>query len=192
MAIYTVEELKKMGIKEVGEDVYISKKASFYSPNKICIGNHVRIDDFCILSGKINIGNYIHIAAYSALYGGDAGIEILDYSNISSRVTIYGVSDDYSGMTMTNPMIPEEYKNVMSAHVKIEKHVIIGATSVVLPGCILKEGSAFGSFSFINKSSDPWSVNAGIPVKKIKNREKKLLTYVEKFEMSLDKNCENI
>lgn len=185
MAIYSKEELKNIGFKSVGNNVYISNKASFYTPEKISIGNNVRIDDFCILSGKIILGNYIHVAAFSALYGGNDGIEIYDYANISSRVSIYSVSDDYSGMTMTNPMIPEEYKNVTSAKVIIEKHVIIGSTCVVLPGCILGEGSSFGCLSFINSNSEPWSVNAGIPARKIKDREKSLLELVKKFEKQL-------
>ncbi|MBP3890782.1 MAG: hypothetical protein J6D29_01275 [Solobacterium sp.] len=174
-SFYTEEELKTLGLKKVGEDVSISRKCSIYSPENIIIGNHTRIDDFCILSGTITIKDHVHIAAFSAIYGGEEGVYIDDYANISSRVSIYSISDDYSGETMTNPTIPAEYKNVKSAPVKIEKHVIIGATSVVLPGVTLKEGSAFGSFSFINKDSLPWSINAGIPCEYKKERSKKLL-----------------
>ena len=145
------------------------------------MGNNVRIDDFCILSGKITIGNYIHIAAYSALYGGDEGIVLEDYANISSRVCIYSISDDYSGNTMTNPMIPNKYKAVNSAPVNIGKHVIIGSTSVVLPGINIREGGAFGAFSFINRDSEPWSINVGIPYKKIKARQKNILELEKKF-----------
>ena len=45
----------------------ISKKVSIYSPQKISIGNNVRIDDFCILSGNITLGNYCRIAACGAM-----------------------------------------------------------------------------------------------------------------------------
>lgn len=176
------DELNKIGFKSIGENVLISKKASIYSPEKISIGNNVRIDDFCILSGKIEIKNYIHIAAYTALYGGEAGIFIDEYSNISSRVTVYAISDDYSGITMTNPMIPDKYKNIISKKVFISSNVIIGSTSVVLPGVILSEGSAFGSMSFINHNSEPWSINAGIPFHKIKERSKELLNLERNFE----------
>lgn len=72
---YNKEELENIGFKSIGEDVLISKKASIYSPEKIRIGNHVRIDDFVVLSGDITIGNYVHISAYVALYG-RFGIEI--------------------------------------------------------------------------------------------------------------------
>lgn len=178
---YSEEELKTLGFKKYGMDVRISRKASIYGAEKMILGSHVRIDDFCILSGSIQIGNYIHVAAYSALYGGTCGIYIEDFANISSRVSIYAVSDDYSGFSMTNPMIPDSYKRLEQATVRIEKHVIIGSTSVVLPGVTLGIGSAFGSFSLIKNNSEAWSINGGIPAKKIKNREQKILELEEQF-----------
>lgn len=181
-SFYTNAELKELGFSNLGNNVFISKKASFYGTSKMEIGDNVRIDDFCILSGKITIGNYIHIAAYTALYGGDSGIEIHDYTNISSKIAIYSISDDYSGQTMTNPMIPDKYKNIQTEKVLIEKHVILGSGCVVLPGVILKEGSSFGAMTLIDKSSEAWSINAGIPFKKIRGRSKELLLLEEKFK----------
>lgn len=174
-SFYDELELKKIGLKKVGNDVKISRYANFYAPENISIGDHVRIDDFCILSGEILIGNYIHIAAYSALYGSDVGIEIGDFANISSGVRIYAVNDDYSGESLTNPMIPECYKKLYKGKVVLQKHVIIGSGSVVLPGVELREGSAFGSMCLIKHSSQEWTINAGIPAKEIKRRSKKLL-----------------
>lgn len=184
---YTREELKKMNYLFLGENVLISRKASIYSAHQIEIGNNVRIDDFCILSGKISIGNYIHIAAYSGLYGSDYGIEIQDFSNISSKNSIYAVSDDYSGFTMTSPMIPDKYKNVYGKKVLIKKHVIIGSGCVVLPGVVLEEGSAFGALSLINKNSEAWTINGGTPYKKIKDRRKELLKLEEQFIREIKK-----
>jgi acetyltransferase-like isoleucine patch superfamily enzyme len=178
----STDELNELGLASFGDNVLISRKASIYGAENISIGNNVRIDDFCILSGKINIGNYIHIAAYTALYGGEKGIEINDFSNISSKIAIYSISDDYSGETLTNPMIPDKYKKVRSERVVIERHVIIGSGCVVLPGVVLKEGSSFGAMSLINRSSEPWSINVGIPFKKIKNRSKRLLELEKEFK----------
>lgn len=182
-SFYTDQELKELGLHTFGKNVKISRKASIYGADRLSIGDNVRVDDFCILSGHIELGNYIHIAAYTALYGGDKGIFISDFANLSSRISVYSVSDDYSGETMTNPMIPDKYKCVRSEAVYIGKHAIIGSTSVVLPGVNIAEGSAFGSFSFINQDSEPWSINVGIPFRKIKNRSKELLKYEENFEV---------
>ena len=45
------DELEKVGFGSIGDEVYISRHCSIYSAKNIHIGNHVRIDDFCILSG---------------------------------------------------------------------------------------------------------------------------------------------
>ncbi len=181
-SFYTKAELETMGFKKLGNDVCVSRKASIYGSKHISIGDHVRIDDFCILSGKIEVGCYIHIAAYSALYGGEKGIYVHDYSNISSRVCIYAVSDDYSGNSMTNPLIPEEYKFVEKKEVMIDKHVIIGCGSVVLPGSVLSEGTAVGAMSLIKCRTKAWSIYAGIPAILLKQRSNKLLKLANDFE----------
>ena len=180
-SFYSEEELKQIGFLAIGKDILISRKTSIYGAEHITIGDHVRIDDFCILSGCITIGSYIHIAAYTALYGGEKGIFMEDYSSLSSRVTVYSASDDYSGEAMTNPMVPDKCRNVRSGPVHIERHVIVGATSVILPGVTLREGSAFGSFSFINRDSESWSMNTGIPARKMRDRSRNILELEEKF-----------
>ena len=168
-------ELFALGLKSCGSNVKISRKASLYGVENISIGTNVRIDDFCILSGNITIGNNVHIAAYSALYGASEGIEIHDFANISSRVGVYAISDDFSGMSMTNPTIPNEYKLMCEKHVLIEKHAIIGTGSTILPGVKIAEGCAIGAMSLCKDSTIPWGIYAGVPAKKINNREKNLL-----------------
>jgi len=175
------QEIVEMGFKNVGKNVLISRKASVYSPQKISIGSNVRIDDFCVLSGTISIGNYVHIAVFSAIFGGNAGVEIHDFANLSSRVSVYALSDDYSGASMTNPMVPDEFKNVTQKKVVIGKHVIIGASSVVLVGAFLSEGASFGAFSLINSYIEEWTINVGIPCKKIKDRSRKVQELEKKF-----------
>lgn len=187
-SFYTEQELKQLGLKSYGKNVKISRHACFYGESNISIGDNVRIDDFCILSGHVIIKSFIHIAAYTALYGGEMGIFIDDFANLSSRICVYAVSDDYSGYTMTNPVVPSKYKRVKTAPVQIGKHVIIGTTSVVMPGVTLAEGSAFGSFSFINNDSEPWSINAGIPSKKIKDRCRTLLELEKQYINEIQDN----
>lgn len=182
-SFYSEEELKEIGLKNVGKNVLISRKCSLYGVENICIGDNVRVDDFVILSGYITLGNYIHISAGTYLYGGDAGIYVSDYCTISARCCIYAVSDNYLGEAMTNPMIPEKYRKVKQETVTLEKHVIIGAGSIVLPGVYLGEGSAFGSMSLINKSTEPWRVYKGVPAKVWRVRERKPLDFEEVFRV---------
>ena len=175
------EELENIGFKSVGEGVLLSRNAKVYGAEHITIGNNVRIDDFCILSRKIEIGNNVHIAAYSAMYGGEAGIKIDDFANISSRVCVYALSDDFSGRTMTSPMVPDKYKEVFNSPVYRGRHVIIGTGSTILPGTRLNEGSVVGAMSLVKKDVPAWTVVVGIPARKIKDREKGLLELEKEF-----------
>jgi len=167
-------ELRKVGFRNIGENVKISRNSQVYRPKLISIGNNVRIDDFCILSGNISIGSYVHISAYTALFG-KAGITIEDFVSVSSRVNVYSVNDDYSGKFLTNPTVPGELTNIKAEPVLMKKHVIIGAGSILLPGVIIGEGTAVGALSLVNQSLDPWKIYAGIPCRPIKNRKQDLL-----------------
>lgn len=180
-SFYSSEELQGIGLKVYGKNVLISRKASIYDASNITIGDNVRIDDFCIVSGTVRFGNNIHLAAYSALYGGRAGITVEDFANISSRVCIYAVSDDYSGYTMTNPTVPDEYKKVQNKPVYIGKHVIIGSGCTILPGVYLSEGVALGAMSLFKTKGEPWKIYAGIPAKVIKDRNRGLLELEKEY-----------
>lgn len=179
MGLLSRDQIDAMGFAAVGQDVRISDRASFYGISRIKLGNHVRIDDFCVLSagaGGIEIGNYIHIAVYTSLIGAGT-IKLGDYCNLSSRVSIYSSSDDYSGEFMTNPMVPAEYTGVTDAPVTLGRHVIIGCGSVVLPGVTLHAGVAVGALSLINRDCEAFGVYAGQPARHIKKRSDNLLRY---------------
>ena len=180
-SFYSESELRNIGFKSLGTDVHVSKKASIYGAENISIGNNVRIDDFCILSGKIIIGNYVHVAAFCGIFGGDMEVEVCDFAGISSRCSIYSQTDDYSGGFLTNPIIPEKYKNTIKGKVVIGRHSIIGTASSVLPGVIVKEGTSIGAMSLVNKDTEEWSVYAGIPARKIKERQRTILNLEKDF-----------
>jgi acetyltransferase-like isoleucine patch superfamily enzyme len=180
-SFYTLEELKKMKFKAIGKDVLISRYARIYSMKNIEIGSNVRIDDFCLLSGKIKIGNHVHISAYASLCGGDAGIVLEDFVNISEKVVIFAKTDDFSGATLTNPTIPDKYKNVLESQVILRKHAIVGVGSSILPGVIMGEGAVLGAKSFVKKSIEPWGIYAGTPARKIKERNRDLLKLEKEF-----------
>ena len=78
MAFLSNEELKKLGFKSIGKGVKVSSLASFYYPETIEIGNNSRIDDFCVLSGKIKIGSFVHIAVHCTLSGCSEGVFLDD------------------------------------------------------------------------------------------------------------------
>lgn len=180
MAWLSNEQMLEMGFAEIGDNVLLSDKASYYNCKNIRIGNHVRVDDFCVLSagaGGIDIGNHIHIAVFSSLIGA-GNIFLADFCNISSRVSIYSSNDDYSGAAMTNPTLPEALTQVHHANVKVGCHVIIGSGTIVLPGVNLEEGVAVGALSLVKKDCQSFGIYAGVPAKKIGERKRDLLNCV--------------
>ncbi len=174
------EDLENMGFKEYGRNVKISRNSSIYGPEKMRFGNNVRVDDFCILSGQVEIGSYVHIAAYVALYG-SSGIIIEDFSGISGRTIVYSAMDDFGGNYFTNPTVDPNYRNVISGNVILKRHVIIGAGSVILPDVTIGEGTAVGAMSLVKSSLDSWWIYMGIPVRKIRERERGVRKLGEKF-----------
>ncbi|NNC36252.1 MAG: acyltransferase [Hyphomonadaceae bacterium] len=168
-------ELNSLGFKRLGKNVRISEKASIYNADQIEIGDHSRIDDFCVISGNVKIGRNVHIAIYSQLSGGRPGIEMCDFSGLAYGCQIFAQSDDYSGTTMTNPTVPAEYKSEAEAPITIGRHCIIGTNSIVLPGVHIQEGTSVGAMSMVTKTTEPWSIYFGAPAKRIKARKKDLL-----------------
>jgi acetyltransferase-like isoleucine patch superfamily enzyme len=181
VAYLTDIELRSIGFKALGKNVKISDKASIYNPEQIEIGNNSRIDDFCVISGKVKIGQYVHIAPFCLVAGGEMGIQLDDFSGLAYQVQVFSQSDDYSGRTMTNPTIPANYKNEIKKPVHIAKHVIVGAGSIIFPGVKLSEGCSVGAMSLVNKNTAAWGIYVGNPAKRVKERKQNLLDLEVEF-----------
>jgi acetyltransferase-like isoleucine patch superfamily enzyme len=167
--------LDAMGFAALGRGVRISDKASIYDADRIKIGDFSRIDDFCVISGRVEIGRNVHIAPFCLVAGGAPGIEMDDFVGLAYRVTIFAQSDDYSGLTMTNPTVPTRFKAELCKRVRIGRHGILGSGAIVCPGVELGDGSAVGAASLVLKSCPPWTVLAGSPAIKLKDRRQDLL-----------------
>lgn len=186
MAFLNREQLETVGFKSVGKEVLISDKASIYGPENISIGDRVRIDDFCIISGVggfIEIHNFIHIAAYAALYGA-AGIIMEDFTAASSHTSIYSASDSYKGDCLMGPIIDEEFRNVIKGAVTLKKYSSLGSHAVVLPGITLEEGAVLGACSLAVKSLKKWTTYSGIPAKEFRPRSREM---IEKGKLQREK-----
>ena len=175
MAFLSAEQLLELGFKSLGKDVLISDKASIYNAEQMEIGDHSRIDDFCVVSGRVIMGRNVHIAVFCNVAGGNSGVMFDDFAGLAYGCQVFSQSDDYSGQTMTNPTVPAEYKSENKSPVRIGRHCILGTYAVVFPGVEIAEGTAVGALSVVTKSTDPWSIYAGNPARRVKKRKKDLL-----------------
>ncbi|WP_355662376.1 acyltransferase [Halomonas salifodinae] len=181
MAYLSKETLQAMGFKYLGNDVKISDRASIYNPGVIEVGDYSRIDDFCIVSGKVKIGKYCHITPMCLVAGGSPGVTISDFCTLAYGVKVFSQSDDYTGSSMVNSLIPTKYKNEFFSEVVLEKQVVVGAGSTIFPGVTIREGCSIGAMTLVNKSTNPWGIYVGNPARRIKDRKRDLLELEAQF-----------
>ena len=185
---YTEAELANEGFRHLGHNVLIARNCSIVGAENISIGDNVRIDGYCTITatghGYVNLGSYVHISVYCALFGGE-GIRMEDFSGLSSGVQMFSRSDDYSGEYMTNPTVPAKYTNAQGGPIVLKRHVIIGANSVILPNVTLEEGTAVGALSLVSKSLEPWTIYSGAPAKRIKRRDRQIIEHEKSLKDEL-------
>lgn len=184
MFCYTYDELKSLGVSTIGDNVRIHRSVQIFSPQHIHFGNNVRIDCFSLLSAGsegIYIGNHVHIAAGSYIFGGGGRVLIEDFCGLSSRVTLYTSTDDYSEGHMTNPTIPDEYRKVSNGPITLRKHALIGSGSILMPNVELGIAVSVGALTFITKKIGPFKVVHGNPARIIGNRNDRILEVERSF-----------
>lgn len=176
---YTEKELQELGIK-FGNNVKIHRTVLFFG-NNVELGSDVRIDCYSVItSGEpVVLGNNIHLAAGVHIFG-SSGVRIDNYCGLSSQCAIYSTSDDYTEGHMTNPTIPDEFRKITCAPVVLEKHVVVGWGSVIMPGVTLKQGASVGAQSYVNKDVPEYLVVRGAPIRKIGRRNHNRLLELEK------------
>ena len=182
--------LSKRKIKELcdvytDEEILISDTVQIYS--KIEIYGKVRIDDFVKISAPLILIGYNHISSFCCL-SGQKTIVMKEFSGLSSHCQLFTSSDNYTE-TLTNPTVPDAYKNIIHSGIILGKHVIVGANSVLLPGVVCNNFSSVGAMSLVKEDvSEGWMV-AGIPATKIKQREVKSIKYYEKILKKQGVSC---
>ena len=172
---YSDEELKNFTFKHLGKNVKISRFAHLYRTEKMEIHDNCRIDDFCILVGKIIMQGNVYISSYSLISGGDVGIAFEEFSVVTYRCNIFTGTDDYLGSSLTGPTVPAKYKSHKELPIILKRHAIVGANSTILPGVTIEEGTSIGACSLILKDTKPWKVYVGSPAKIISDRSKEML-----------------
>lgn len=181
MAFLSQEQMLSMGFKFLGNKVRISDRAAIYNADEIEIGDNSRIDDFCVVAGKVSIGRNVHVAVFCNIAGGSEGVTLEDFAGLAYGCHVFSQSDDYTGKTLTNPTVPAIYKRETKKAVHIGRHCIVGTNSLIFPGVNLGDGCSVGAMSMVTKSTEEWSVYSGIPAKKLKDRKRDLLALEQAY-----------
>jgi galactoside O-acetyltransferase len=169
---FSSEELSTMNFGSVGNNVYIAHNTVLVGTKQIFLKSNIRIDSFSVLiasNGYLNIGNYVHISSGSYL-ACSGGVVLEDFVGISAQVKIFSASDDFTGIALTGPCVPEQYRKIKKEQIVLEKHVLIGAGTTILPGVTIGASAAVGAMSLVTKSLKPFNIYAGIPARFVKSR----------------------
>jgi len=168
---YNREELLELGFKSVGRNNQISKLAKFYSTNSSIMGDNVRIDDYCLFKGKIELGNYIHIAGFCFLSGVGGYIKIEDYSGMSTHCSLFTAIENFISPSLMSPALNDEYAKSIKGTIILEKAVKLGTHCILLPNVTMGYGSSASANTLISRD-----VNKGAIIGP-KNRHFKIYGY---------------
>jgi acetyltransferase-like isoleucine patch superfamily enzyme len=146
---YTKEELLKLGFSKVGDDPMVSKDARFFGVSGT-LGDQVRIDAFAILTGRIELGDGVHVSPFCFMGGTGGVIRMGERSGISTHVSIFTKSDDYS--------VDGKDRGKVSGPVTIGRNSIVGSGSMVAPGVTIGDHVSIGCHAVVNHDIQPGMV----------------------------------
>lgn len=136
----------KIALKKLGSKVFIDTNVYFRYPSKVMIGNDVSINRGCEF--------------YPSLYHKDAIIVIGNNIRFGPSVKLLTAGHDHTKLHL--PDIAEK--------IIIKDNVWIGGNVVITKGVTIEEGTIVAAGAVVTKTTEPYSIYAGIPAKKIKDR----------------------
>lgn len=182
----------------VGQKPAVGRNVVFRHPHKVVLGDHVVIDENCVIDAKgegnrgIHLGNKVLIGRNTVLSckgpapGGT--ISIADRTNIAMNCVIhseekveigqnvliaaYGYivgGGNHSFDALDVPIIDQPSTN--KGGVVIEDDVWLGARVTVADGVTIGKGSVIGGCALVKDPVPPYSVSAGVPAKVIRSRK---------------------
>ena len=138
--------LLKTLVKSLGDNVSIQPDVYLLNVHNLEIGNNVSIHPMCYIEafGNVCIGDDVSIA---------------------HGVTILSVSHEYGDIS-----IPIKDQGILCRKTDISNNVWIGAKATILYGTKISEGSIIAANSVVNKDTEPFTINGGMPTKILKKR----------------------
>ena len=174
--------MERCAVNTIDPTATVSSHARIYTTHLV-VGKHCRIDDGVIITGYVEIGDYVHIGAYTVI-SGKHGVKIGDFTGIGMFVAIMTGSDDFSGSSMANPTVPCRFKpRLLTDPIVIGKNCLIGTHCTIMPGAIIRDGVGVGAHSLVKGECNADTLYGGIPAKKICDRSKDIWALTAQFEM---------
>ena len=160
--------LQRSGHIRFGETSRISRHARFFAggKGKITIGERCEIGAYALLNchgGPIEIGDDSTVNEYAVLYG-HGGLKIGNGVRIATQVVMVPANH---GIARDRPVWEQPQTKL---GIVIEDDVWIGAGARVLDGVTIAKGSVIGAGAVVTRSTEPYSINVGVPARKVGER----------------------
>jgi len=188
--------LRKFYLKRLlgscGSALIVGRGVTIRHPAKIHLGNNVAVDDYAVLDAKgesnrgITLGNNVMVGRSTVLSCKDGDIAIGDNSNIAQSCFIQSASNVVVGEKVlfgafcyligggdhksesTEVPIMDQGQTVKG--INISNNSWLGASVQVLDGTNIGRDAIVGSGSVVTRDVADYTVVAGIPAKKLKDR----------------------
>lgn len=148
-ACYSTEELLAIGFRSVGKNARVSRDARFFEISG-SLGDNVRIDAFTVITGNIRVGTGVHISPFCFLGGTGGEISMEDHSGLSSHVSLFTKSDDYSGAGTGGGKI--------TGGIRVGQRTVVGSGSTILPGVVIGENAKIGCACVVSHNIDAGTI----------------------------------
>lgn len=173
---FYIEGTPKLKIRGKGKNINIGNHISIFGKidlrnrenGKIIVEDNVKFDDNVRIvsarDGTIKIGEGSAIGPNTIINGG-GNVMIGKNVIFANNITINA-----------NDHIHKKSMNIMDqgfiyADVVIEDDVWLGANVCINKGVVLKKGSIIGANAVVTKNTEAYSINVGVPSRKILDRE---------------------
>lgn len=172
---FYIEGIPKLKIRGKAENISIGNNVSILGNidlrnrenGKIIFRDNVVIENDCRFvaarEGSIEVGEESVITAFAVINGG-GDIIIGKKCIIGPRVTINANDHKYD----KNSFIRDQ--GFIHAPIYIEDDCWLGANVAVNKGVRLTRGSVIGANAVVTRDTEPYSINVGVPAKKINER----------------------
>jgi len=150
---------------------YFRYKKSFSSKikRKVSIGINSRIGPYVMIDGEngsVSIGQNCSVNSFCWIGSGNSNISIGNDVRIGSGSVI----------SCSNHIFENRFKPIRTQGIKYDQNIVIGddvwigANVTILPNVIIGKGSVIGGGSVVTKNIEEFTVVAGNPATKIKER----------------------
>ncbi|MBW8332465.1 MAG: hypothetical protein K0M40_10630 [Prolixibacteraceae bacterium] len=159
----------------IGKNLHAGRGIFLWARHSITIGENFYIGKYCLIECDAIIGNYVILANYVSLIGRYDH----NYQEIGTPTR------------MASQIRDENYNwKGLNQKIIIEDDVWVGVGSIILSGVSIGIGSIIAAGSVVTKNVEPYSIYAGNPAKKIRNRfdsEEQLREHIRLYKLNFAK-----